>query len=335
MLRITIAGRANVGKSTLFNRLLGKRTAVTAFEEGTTRDSIECVCDFFNTPVLLTDTAGLLETPSDQLSTLVQQKLSQTLSGTDIFLMVVNGREEPTASDIKMAKRLLSYNKPLILVLNKIDNQDTKSISSWQNWMIKDLIKISAVNGRNIDALSDAINMLLTHDLEKDNIERLKKIVIIGRPNVGKSSLINAILESDRLIASPIPGTTRDVIPIRINEQNFKFTMLDTPGIRRRGRIEVGAEKFGFEQTKNNLAYADAVIIVIDGHEGATRQDVHIVTLAAEIHLPILLVYNKVDLVETHVTQRFPYLKKYPHIFVSAKTSENIQELREYIQSLI
>lgn len=329
MQKVTIVGRPNVGKSTLFNRLLGSRSAITAFEEGTTRDTVEKVCDFGNFKVNLADTAGLIDKTNDEIGKEVAKKLKDIYSQTDIFIFIVNGREPAGLKEVTMAEEILKYNKPIILVLNKIDSQETHVDKCWDNWLIKKPIALSSVNGTNTNELADRLSALIR---QKKNTHTISKnIIIIGRPNVGKSSLINALTQSDRMIATPIPGTTRDVVSINYNHQDIVLNVLDTPGIRRRGKIEVGAEKFGLEHTKRELMHASLAVIVLDSQEGATRQDIHVVQMAENLHIPIIIVFNKLDLTENYIPNRFHYLSKFPQLFVSAKTGDGIEKLRDEI----
>ncbi len=329
MKKITIVGESNVGKSSLFNRLMGKKLAITAFEAGTTRDAVSGICQIGQNKYQLTDTAGIIEKKSDLIAMKVQGKLNDIFNDTDLFLFLVNGRIKPSDLCIKIAKLLNKLNKPIILILNKIDTQQVKPNDLWINWIIKNPLTVSTLSGRNIFEIEEKILQTLPSKINKD--ETAPKIALFGRPNVGKSSLINGLIEEERLITSDIPGTTRDIIPIYLKKQKISFCLLDTPGIRKRGKIKVGIEKFGAEHAIGSIKDAKLVLLVVDAVEGATRQDVHLAQIIHHANVPLQIVFNKSDLIKQSFFQRFAYLDKFEQISVSAKTGYNLDKLKDVI----
>lgn len=335
MQNIVIVGKPNIGKSTLFNRLTGRQLAVTAYESGTTRDSQSREVIIYNSRYYITDTAGLMIQNPDTISQKVQKKLSETLEQADIFLFMVNGREKFGGDDKIVFSKIIKFKKPIFLIINKIDNDKIKIDSSWLDLPVDEKIAISSLNGRNIYSLEEKVEKILGKNITKQT--RKHKMIVLGRPNVGKSSLINALLNEDKMITDNTAGTTRDVIQSEIYDKAFELSVVDTPGIRRKGKIETGIEKFGVSHALSELLGADLALIILDAQEGATRGDIHVLEEAHKHKIPVIICYNKIDLVNDKklIFQRFPYVDKFPQITISALNKEGLVDLKKMIKQIL
>lgn len=332
-----IVGRTNVGKSTLFNRLLNEPLAVTAYDRGTTRDSNAREVQINERKYLLTDTAGLIEESISELDQIILSKLEAVLSDADLYIYVVDGRQPYGGKEKEIYNQLLKYQKPIIVAVNKADHPNTKLDPFWVKWAVEPKVFISSQIGRNINELEDLITKQLKGDKSLKNAATRSRIFVIGRPNVGKSTLINTILDEDKLITSPIAGTTRDTLQNTTKLQGHDIALYDTPGIRKRGKMEVGVEKFGVHKALFQLQTSDLILLIVDALEGATRGDVHILEQAHKMRIPLIIVFNKTDLIDQSqpIFQRFAYIEKFPQITVSAKEKTNIDTLLKLINDRI
>ena len=337
---IAIVGKPNVGKSSLFNRLVGQKIAITSDEAGTTRDRVFSHAQIEDYAVILVDTGGLEHDKKIDLEADMQEQARMAIAEADLILFLVDGRQEPTADDIATANILRRQSKKLILVANKIDQENlSHNLFVWTELGFGEAVSISVIHKLGLEKLQKIICQHLTaagweilpeETLPSDRI----KIAIIGRPNAGKSSLVNAMLGEKRLVVSAIPGTTRDAIDIDLERENLHYTLIDTAGLRRRGKILPGIEKYSSFRTINAIERSDVVALVLDYSTGIRAQDLHISSYILEANKGLLLLINKTDLMEEKeeeknrigrlLKNRFDYLSWAPVLFVSAKNHKNL-----------
>jgi GTP-binding protein len=341
---VSIIGRPNVGKSTLFNRLIGKRYAITAKEAGTTRDAVSSEISWDGKSFLLNDTAGLLFDfygfKEEEIERKAQDKLSEAISSSDIVLLILDARAGVTPDDKKAASIVRKYAGKVIVVLNKADNEDLeKKLVEANELGFKDSIAISSLNGRRTGMLLD----LITKDFKKSIVSEssARKIAIVGRPNAGKSTLFNMLSGSESVIVSDIPGTTRDSVKIKIKISNKEAEIIDTAGFRKRGKIGVGIEKFSIMRAIESVYQSDIVLLVIDAKEGFTRTDAHLASLAIVNHKKLLVIINKIDLLKNQSAlevkdfDRYGFIRKNTILGISAKNKTNSDLLiRELLKLL-
>jgi len=342
---VSIIGRPNVGKSTLFNRLVGKRYAIVAREAGTTRDSVSSEVSWDGKNFILIDTAGLIFDffgfKEEDIEKKAQDKLTQAIVSSEVILFVVDAKSGMTPEDKKIANLIRKYAKRVILVLNKADNEKLEgTISEVKEVGFKEEIAVSALSGRRSGQLLD----LITKSFKRFNHEsaKFKKIAIVGRPNAGKSTLFNILAGSDLAIVSEIPGTTRDNVRFKINLGiNKEAEIIDTAGFRKRGKIQVGIEKFSVLRSIESIHQSDIVLLIIDAKEGFTRVDAHLASLALQNNKKLLVVVNKIDLLknqsalEVRDFDRYAFIRKNQIVGISAKLQTNIDLLTSEIKALV
>lgn len=337
---VAIIGRPNVGKSTLFNRLIGERRAITSNEPGTTRDRILSELNWNGKQFILVDTAGLLVDfygfEEKDIEKLAQKHIEISLREADVVLFVVDSKTGLTGADEEAARLIRKSGKRTILVVNKADNLAQENVSgSFAKLGFDETIAVSSITGRRTGDLLDlAIGDFKKIEPTPDN--RLK-IAIIGRPNVGKSTLFNIFAKREKAITSSVAGTTRDSksekIKICLGDDCRSFEIIDTAGFRRRGKIEVGVEKFSVFRALDSIYKADIVLLVIDSREGVTRGDAHLAQAALDKRKKILVVLNKIDLLENKTKaeiknlDKYPFLAKNTFVAISADKQENIDLL--------
>jgi len=342
---VAIIGRPNVGKSTLFNRLIGKRQAIIAKEAGTTRDTVSGEVVWDNKPFVLFDTAGVITDfygfKEQEIEEKAQEKISDALELADVILFVMDAKRGVTAEDKVIANKIRKYSSKIIPVLNKSDSErEEKLIVELNELGFKEGIAVSSITGRRTGNLLDRI----TQNFKKTGIVRdeIKKIAIVGRPNVGKSTLFNLITESNLAIVSRIAGTTRDAVRLKIKlpSRDRTVEVIDTAGFRKRGKIQVGIEKFSVLRAIESIYSSDVVLLVVDGKEGFTRIDAHLAQLALSNDKKLLVVINKIDLLKNRLItevpefSRFKFILKNQIIGISAKTQENLPVLIKLIIEL-
>jgi len=330
---ITIVGRPNVGKSTLFNRIARKRKAIVTNEPGTTRDRNYADVHWDDLDFLLIDTGGFESKTKDEVDIHIIQHIQLATEEADLIIFLVDGKEGLTPTDIDIANRLRGARKPVLHVVNKIDGlKHEEGVYDFYRLGVGILYEISAEHGRGVgDLLDDVVaHFPLSSRTEQD--EDLVKIAVLGRPNVGKSSLVNRILGNERVIVSEKPGTTRDAIdtPLEIGEK--KYLLIDTAGIRRKGKISRQVERYSIVQALKSIDKCHVALILIDGKEGITEQDARIAGLAHDRGKASIIVVNKWDLVKkgTHTASRYvedirnnlKFMRYAPVIFVSALTGQ-------------
>lgn len=353
---VALVGRPNVGKSTLFNRLVGERRAVTSDIPGTTRDRLHGDADWIGVTFTVVDTGGIeIFTPKKSRATVspaeegshgfVQEIRSQAIMAiedADVIIMVVDVLQGITAADEEVAEILRRSEKPVIVAANKADNgYRMNEAVEFYGLGVGEVFGISAVHGLGtgdmLDAVIDALPRSPEFDPEFED-ESLK-IAILGRPNVGKSSLLNKILGEERVIVSPIAGTTRDAIDTLITYHSDEITLIDTAGIRRRGRIEQGIEKYSVLRATKSIQRADVTLLVIDAVEGITAQDQHIAGMILEEFKSVVVLINKWDAIEkdnhtyhmyeNKVREELNFMPYVPVLFISAKTGQRVHKVLE------
>jgi len=345
---VAIIGRPNVGKSALFNRLVGRKIAIVHDQPGITRDRISAVCERGLRPFTVWDTGGIFGVGETELTTHVRRAVEQALSESDLLLFVVDARDGLTPIDQDLARMLRKSRKPILLVVNKIDNDKHENLAAdFDSLGFETSVSISAEHNRGIADLLDRIESVLpksdaAHDLEpqSSDLKPAAALAIIGRPNVGKSSLINAIMQSERAIVSELPGTTRDSVDVLYQREGRPFIFIDTAGMRRRGKVSSSVEVFSVMRAERSVERADLCVLIVDLTSGVTAQDKRIAGLIQEAKKAAVVVLNKWDLVKpkrggaqtirdlvAEAGERIFFLDYAPVLVASAKTGENVERL--------
>jgi len=338
---VAIVGRPNVGKSTFFNRLLGERSAIVQNEPGTTRDRLYADAEWAGRRFTVVDTGGLLTGNGDsgtaeEMYSQVRQQAEYAIEQADVLLFMLDVAAGLTPADHEVADIVRRTHKPVVLVANKADSEQREDAANeFYELGMGDPISISAYHGRGIGDLIDLIVSRLPpeQDDEEEETDAIR-IAIVGRPNVGKSRLLNAILGQERSIVSDVPGTTRDPVDTELDWNGFELVLVDTAGIRRRGKVDPGIEQYSVIRTLRAISRADIVLLLFDATEGITAQDEHIAGYVLEESKGLVLVVNKWDLIEKdgntmrEYTQQFrerlQFLSWAPLTFISAKFSQRI-----------
>ena len=333
---VAIVGRANVGKSSLFNRLTQKRQAIVAREAGTTRNRISATVSVDDGAYLLIDTAGL-KAANDDFEQSIQDHIEDVAETADLVVVVVEAGTQVTNEDRQVAKSALKSKKPVLLVVNKSDQAKEESFESWKRLGIKQIISTSAIHNQGISQLSEAITSSVS--LKQAVQDITYRIALVGRPNVGKSSLFNSIAKKQEALVSDKAGTTRDVTRTTIRYHSKSIELLDTAGIRRSGKIEVGVEKFSVIRAISAIEEADICLMVIDANEPLTKLDQSIAGMIKEAGKGLILVVNKWDSIDkdsyTHqemtkkIALEYQFINWAPIVFLSALTGENVIKLLE------
>lgn len=340
---VAIVGRPNVGKSTLFNRLAGERISIVEDKPGVTRDRIYCEVEWLNRKFTLIDTGGIEPESEDIILQQMRRQAEIAIETADVIVFMVDGKEGLTPADYEVANLLRKTKKPVVLVVNKIDYMELESSKfEFYNLGIGEPIAISA--GQAL-GLGDMLDEIMSHFEDKDDEEdedSETKVAIIGKPNAGKSSLLNKLAGEERVIVSDIPGTTRDAIDSYIQFGEDKFLFIDTAGIRRKSKIHEEVERYSVVRSIAAIERADVCLVMIDATEGVTEQDEKIAGLAHESGKGVVIVVNKWDLIEKddktilefekNVRNALGYLSYAPIVFISAKTGQRINRLIELIK---
>jgi GTP-binding protein len=342
---LAIVGRPNVGKSTLFNRLAEKKKAIVINEPGATRDRNYADGSWDDRPFVVIDTGGFEPASRDRLLIQMREQTTLAIEEADIILFLMDGKEGPIPSDADIVSLLRKSGKTVFYIVNKIDGQKHEPlVHEFYRLGAESLYPISAEHGLGIAELMDDVASFLprSQDITADNDERIR-IAVIGRPNVGKSSLVNHILGYERTIVNPVPGTTRDAIDTPFEMNDRKYLLIDTAGIRRKSRISLRLEKYSVIEVIKSIQRCDVALMLIDAVEGVTDQDARIAGLAYERGALCVLVVNKWDLIDKDDSTMGGFVKKIkddlkyldfaPLIFVSAKTGQRTAKIFEIIET--
>ena len=353
---VALVGRPNVGKSTLFNRIIGRRMAVVSDVAGTTRDRLYADADWAGMNFTVVDTGGIeitegrstapLSEDSEQFLPQIRHQAAVAMQDADVIVQVVDGQTGLTAADREVADILRQTEKPVIVAANKLES--TKLVDTAYEFYelgLGEVFAISSLHGSGTGDLLDAVveaipPAALVEEPEDESI----RIAILGRPNVGKSTLLNKMLGEERVIVSPIAGTTRDSIDEKLRWHGQDFTIIDTAGIRRRGKIEPGIEKYSVLRALKTLRRADVALLLIDGVEGVTSQDAHIAGLLVDENVGLILLVNKWDVVEkdahtmpvyeAEVRRELAFLAYAPLLFISAETGQRVNRILETVMEV-
>ena len=294
--RVVLIGRPNVGKSSLFNRIIGQRRSVVEDVPGITRDSVEAKGEWKGKEFLLVDTGGMVPDTEDEIFSKIRETVKREVDRADVILFVVSAKEGLTPLDSAIARLLYPYRDKVLVVANKADSRREEDAAlEFFNLGFEKLFPVSAVHGRGVGELLDEVVSRLREDKVELSYEGVH-LTFVGRPNVGKSSLINALLKEERVIVSPVAGTTRDTLEIPFSWEGNDFVLVDTPGVRRPARVEFGVEFFSVNRTLRAVERSDVVCLVIDLSEGVTRQDKRLAGLIERRYRGCVVVANKADL---------------------------------------
>jgi len=333
---VAIVGRPNVGKSTLFNRLVGKPYAIVADEPGTTRDRIIADMSWQGVDFTVVDTGGLEPRPGSQLVQLIKDQVEIAIDEADVIIFVVSVLDGITGADGEIADMLRRSGKPVVLTANKADNQTRRyQAPEFYKLGMGEPYPISAYHGAGTGELLSQVVKLLPPQMPTPVEPEMMKVAIIGRPNVGKSSILNAILGEERSIVTEVPGTTRDAVDTIFQFGEDKVLLIDTAGIRRRGRVERGIESYGVIRALRAIDRADVALLILDATDLITAQDLHVAGYLQQSYKGVVVVVNKWDLVEVkdkdaYIAEIRGRLKFLPHaqiLFTSAKRGVGIKQL--------
>jgi GTP-binding protein len=343
--KVVIVGFPNVGKSTLFNRLLKKKKSLVHSLPGMTRDWVSGTCQIGESRFELVDTGGFFETKEDHISFLVREKAREAASDADLILFLLDGKRQLLPAEEELYFSFKKLNRPVLVVVNKIDTPaEEDKVGEFFRLGQENLYALSAEHKRNLEDLEAAIEEILPSTEEADEEERMLNIAIVGRINVGKSSLVNRLCGEEKLIVSEIPGTTRDSIDTVIRRNKKAYTLVDTAGIRKLSRTRDKREKASVIKAKKDIVRADVICLVLDAREFPTRQDTAIAHLARDSGKPLLLVLNKWDLIEKdtmssqafkrRLSERLNFVSYAPVVFVSALSGQRTVKILDLAEEV-
>lgn len=338
---VAIVGRPNVGKSTLFNKIVGKRIAIVEDTPGVTRDRLYAEAEWNGITFTLIDTGGIEPVSTDHILSEMRNQAQVAIDTSDVIVLVVDVREGMTATDKDVANMLMRSGKEIIIACNKCDTPGDPPLQMYDfyNLALGEPIPVSGVHGSGVGDLLDEVCKHFPENIDEEEEEDIIKIAVVGKPNAGKSSLINRILGENRVIVSPVAGTTRDSIDTRYEKDGDKFLIIDTAGMRKRSKVEENIERFSVIRALNAVDRADVVLIMIDATEGVTEQDTKIAGYAHEQGKAALICVNKWDLIEKDtktmnnfrldVQDGLSYMLYAPILFISAKTGQRVDKIFE------
>lgn len=339
---VAVVGRPNVGKSTLFNNIAGKRISIVDDTPGVTRDRIYTDVEWLNHSFTLVDTGGIEPDSKDEILIQMRNQAQAAIESADVILFMVDGKEGITPADNEVATMLRKVDKPIVLCVNKLDSvEEEVNLYEFYNLAIGDPIPISASHKRGLGDLLDAIIDRLDKVEASHEDEDIIKIAVVGKPNVGKSSLVNYLLGEERSIVSNIPGTTRDAIDTSFEYRGQKYLVIDTAGIRRKSKITDPLERYSVLRALSAIKRCDVALIMIDATEEATEQDEKIAGLVHEEGKGSIFVVNKWDLITKHtgsmneyrnrLTNQIAFMTYTPSLFISAKTGKRVDRIIELV----
>lgn len=340
---VAIVGRPNVGKSLLFNRIVGQRLSIVEDTPGVTRDRLYADCEWNGIKFDIVDTGGIEPSTDDEILLFIREQAQIAIDTADVIILVTEIGTGVTAADADVANLLLRSRKPVILAVNKMDKTGNVDPSFYEFYSLGlgDPIAVSAVHGHGTgDLLDSCVAAFPTYEQSEEDEDRIK-VAVIGKPNVGKSSLINLILGENRCIVSDIAGTTRDAIDSRVDNESGKYVFIDTAGIRRKSKVDDRIEKFSVMRAQLAIERSDVCLIMIDAREGVTDQDTKIAGLAHEAGKASIIIVNKWDLIEkdsktmdrmrTDVMRDLSFMSYAPVLFISAMTGQRTNRIFELV----
>ena len=340
---VAIVGRPNVGKSMLFNKLVGKRLSIVEDTPGVTRDRLYAECEWCGHRFDIVDTGGIEPTTDNEILLFMREQANIAINSADVIILVTDVRTGVTAADKDVANMLLRSKKPTVLAVNKMDSTGRvdPAIYEFYELGMGDPIAVSAVHGHGTGDLLDECVKYFPEESDVDEEDDRIKVAVIGKPNVGKSSLINHILGEKRVIVSNVAGTTRDAVDSEIDNKFGKYVFIDTAGIRRKSKVDERVEKFSVMRAQMAIERADVCLIMIDAREGVTEQDTKIAGLAHEAGKASIIVVNKWDLIEKEtgtlekmrkdVMRDLSFMSYAPVLFISAVTGQRTDRIFELV----
>lgn len=343
---VAVVGRPNVGKSTFFNYVIGRRISIVEDTPGVTRDRIYAEAEWRNRKFTLIDTGGLEPFSEDKIMQQMKRQAEIAIEMADVIVFLVDVKDGMTATDKEIATLLRKSSKPVLLVVNKVDRvgEPPAEMYEFYNLAIGDLIPVSSIHGLGMGDLLDEIFAHFPETDEEEYDEEIIKVAVVGKPNSGKSSLINRVLGEERVIVSDIPGTTRDAIDTYVVNGEDKYVFIDTAGIRRQSKITENIEKYSAIRSWTAIERADVCLIMIDAQDGVTEQDTKIAGYAHEQGKASIIVVNKWDLIEKEtgtleeyrkvVLEKLGFMMYAPIMFVSVKTGQRVDKVFELIKSV-
>jgi GTP-binding protein len=343
---VSIVGRPNVGKSSLFNRLLGERRAVVVEQSGTTRDRIEAVVNIDGASFKIIDTGGYTTEDKDELSVLIKEQINHAMEEASVIILVTDAVSGVSPMDIEVASILRKFGKTVIPAVNKVDNEGLRdNVTEFYQLGFGDPVAVSCLHRKGLGQLKERVRESVSDIAEAGDEKSCLKIAVVGRPNVGKSSFVNNLLERNRVIVSETPGTTRDSIDTYFSYDGKDYILIDTAGIRHRRKVKTAVDTFSVMRAKESIKRADAVILLLDAADGATRDDLGILRFIEENGKACLVLVNKWDLArevkditmeeyERHLVYAANRLNVFPVSFISAKTGKNVLETLSIVDVL-
>ncbi len=341
---VAVVGRPNVGKSTLFNKLCGQRLAIVDDTPGVTRDRIYGECEWLGHEMLLIDTGGIEPYSDDIILSQMRRQAQLAIDSADVIIFVTDVRTGVVATDEEVAAMLQKSGKPIVLCVNKSDSLGDPPAEFYEfyNLCLGDPIQVSAVHGHGTGDLLDKVIEYLPENTEDEEESDTVKVAVIGKPNAGKSSLVNKIVGEERMIVSDIAGTTRDATDTLVENKYGSFVFIDTAGLRRKSKVDDAIEKYSVIRARMAVERANVCVIMIDATEGFTEQDSKVAGIAHELGKASIIAVNKWDLVEKDgktmdsfrkkLMNDFSFMSYAPIIFISAKTGQRIDRLFELIK---
>lgn len=343
---VAIVGRPNVGKSTFFNYIVGQRISIVEDTPGVTRDRVYAECNWRNRDFTVIDTAGIEELTGDSITSQMRQQVDIAIDLADVIIFLTDIRQGVTAADSEIAMLLKKSKKPVVLVCNKADNygKDPVELYEFYNLGMGTPLALSAANATGVGDVLDAIYEKFPESSDEDSDAEIIKVAIIGKPNSGKSSLVNRILGENRVIVSDVAGTTRDAIDSEFENEFGKYIFIDTAGIRRKSKVKENIEKYSVMRSNLAIDRSDVCIMMIDATEGVSEQDSKIIGEAHDAGKGLIIAVNKWDEVskDTHTIEKFkkdiynefPFATYAPIVFISAKTGQRVNKLFEMINNV-
>ena len=341
---VAIVGRPNVGKSTLFNKLCGQRLAIVDDRPGVTRDRLYAECEWLDRRFLIVDTGGIEPYSDDVILSQMRRQAQYAIESANVIVFVTDVRSGVTANDAEVAQMLLKSGKPIVLCVNKCDGVGDTPVEFYEfyNLGLGDPIAVSSVHGHGTGDLLDEIIRYFPEEKDEEEESDRIRVAVIGKPNVGKSSLVNALCGEDRMLVSDIAGTTRDASDTEVENAHGKFVFVDTAGLRRRSRVDDRIEQYSVMRAVSAVERADVCVIMIDALEGFTEQDSKVAGIAHEAGKACIIAVNKwdayekdgktMDVYRKKLMNDFSFMSYAPIIFISAKTGQRLDRLYELIK---